>query len=498
MIETVNLADRLTHKPKELSGGQQQRVAIARALVSRPRIVFADEPTGNLDSRSGAEVLDLLRSSVDDHGQTVVIVTHDPVAAAYCDRVLFLADGRIVEELRDPTRDVGPRGHGPVGRARRLMIKAALKSLLGRKVRLLLSTFAIVLGVAFVSGTLVFSDTLNRSFTALFASTVGDVVVQPVGALTENGTPSANTLPGSLVDELEQVDGVARVDGNVNAFGVYVVGEDGKVVGGLGPPSIGEQLDQRPVSGRRRPRDQGRRSPPEGQHEVLLDERTAEKAGYQVGDTVKLLLPRGTAQFEAELVGLLCYPEGGSLNGATLTLWDTRSAQELFQDGEDVYNDVWVTAEDGVSQDELRDAVEPVLPGDVEAVTGDQAADDAADDLLEAIGFITTFLLVFAGIALVVGAFIIVNTFSILVAQRSRELALLRALGASRTAGDLVGPARGVRRRRARCRRSVWASASCWRCSCGCCSGSSASTSPAPRWSSARGRSSRRTPSACS
>jgi putative ABC transport system ATP-binding protein len=105
VISTVNLADRLTHKPKELSGGQQQRVAIARALVSRPRIVFADEPTGNLDSRSGAEVLGLLRGSVDDHGQTVVIVTHDPVAAAYCDRVLFLADGRIVEELRDPTRD---------------------------------------------------------------------------------------------------------------------------------------------------------------------------------------------------------------------------------------------------------------------------------------------------------------------------------------------------------------------------------------------------------
>jgi putative ABC transport system ATP-binding protein len=105
VIATVNLADRLDHKPKELSGGQQQRVAIARALVSRPRIVFADEPTGNLDSRSGAEVLELLRSSVDEHGQTVVIVTHDPVAAAYCDRVLFLADGKIVKELGDPTRE---------------------------------------------------------------------------------------------------------------------------------------------------------------------------------------------------------------------------------------------------------------------------------------------------------------------------------------------------------------------------------------------------------
>jgi putative ABC transport system ATP-binding protein len=105
VIATVGLGDRLTHKPNELSGGQQQRVAVARALVSRPTIVFADEPTGNLDSRSGAEVLELLRSSVTDHGQTVVMVTHDPVAASYTDRVVFLADGRIVDEARDPDRD---------------------------------------------------------------------------------------------------------------------------------------------------------------------------------------------------------------------------------------------------------------------------------------------------------------------------------------------------------------------------------------------------------
>ncbi|WP_308217433.1 ABC transporter ATP-binding protein [Nocardioides sp. cx-173] len=105
VIATVGLGDRLGHKPNELSGGQQQRVAVARALVSRPRIVFADEPTGNLDSRSGAEVLELLRSSAADHGQTVVMVTHDPVAAAYTNRVVFLADGRVVDELRDPDRE---------------------------------------------------------------------------------------------------------------------------------------------------------------------------------------------------------------------------------------------------------------------------------------------------------------------------------------------------------------------------------------------------------
>jgi putative ABC transport system ATP-binding protein len=105
VIDTVGLRDRLNHRPNELSGGQQQRVACARALVSRPEIVFADEPTGNLDSQSGAEVLGFLRRSVDDYQQTVVMVTHDPVAAGYTDRVVFLADGRVVDELRSPTSD---------------------------------------------------------------------------------------------------------------------------------------------------------------------------------------------------------------------------------------------------------------------------------------------------------------------------------------------------------------------------------------------------------
>jgi putative ABC transport system ATP-binding protein len=105
VIATVSLGDRLRHKPNELSGGQQQRVAVARALVSRPRIVFADEPTGNLDSRSGAEVLMFLQRSVRDMGQTIVIVTHDPAAAAYADRVIFLADGHVVDELLAPTAE---------------------------------------------------------------------------------------------------------------------------------------------------------------------------------------------------------------------------------------------------------------------------------------------------------------------------------------------------------------------------------------------------------
>ena len=105
VIDTIGLRDRLAHRPSELSGGQQQRVAAARALASRPAIIFADEPTGNLDSRSGAEVLGFLRRSVREMGQTIVMVTHDPAAASYADRVVFLADGQAVDEMSEPSAD---------------------------------------------------------------------------------------------------------------------------------------------------------------------------------------------------------------------------------------------------------------------------------------------------------------------------------------------------------------------------------------------------------
>ena len=105
VVGAVGLADRLDHKPDELSGGQQQRVAVARALTSRPDIIFADEPTGNLDSVTGTEILDFMRRAVDEFGQTIVMVTHDAVGASHADNVLFLADGRIVSELADPTPD---------------------------------------------------------------------------------------------------------------------------------------------------------------------------------------------------------------------------------------------------------------------------------------------------------------------------------------------------------------------------------------------------------
>ena len=163
----------------------------------------------------------------------------------------------------------------------------------------------------------------------------------------------------------------------------------------------------------------------------MFDAKTAERSGYYLGEKVHIVTSSDQALITPKLVGILDFPEGGSLNGATYAAFDTATAQSLFLGGKDEFSDIWVTA-DGVSQTQLRDEVQDALPEGYDAVTGDKAADDAASDLLEAISFLRTFLLIFAGISLVVGGFLIVNTFSILVAQRSRELALLRALGASK------------------------------------------------------------------
>lgn len=313
------------------------------------------------------------------------------------------------------------------------MLRAAWKSLLGRKLRLLMSTFAIVLGVAFVCGSLMFSDTLERSFTSLFASTVGDVVVRP-----ETGTSfgavdgSTRTVPAEVVEELAEVDGVARADGNVTSPGVFVVGSDGKVVGGQGAPGLAIGYNEAPAAGGREGLRLLEGEAPDGPTEIALDAATAQDAGYEIGDEVSLISPIAEAEFGVRMVGIVGFGDRASLNGATITVFDMATAQSIFLQGADAYTDIWVTADDGVSQVQLRDDVAPVLPDGIEAVTGDDAADESASLLLEAISFLTTFLLIFAGIALIVGGFLIVNTFSMLVAQRSRELALLRALGASR------------------------------------------------------------------
>ena len=311
------------------------------------------------------------------------------------------------------------------------MLRASWKSLLARKLRLLMSAFAIVLGVAFVAGSLIFTDTLGRAFTNILANSVGDVVVRPVGAVGDGSNLSAKTLPASLVNDLAKTDGAARADGNVTALGVFVIDKSGKLIGGQGAPGIAAGYRSGPaahglnglsISSGRAPAKAG---------EITLDAQTAKKAGYKLGDIVPLVTSGSQPSMKATMVGVGEFA-GGGMAGASLTLFDTRTAQQLFQGGKEVYSDIWVTASEGVSQAQLRDRVQAALPAGVEALTGDKAADEAASEINQALSFISTFLLVFAGVSLVVGSFLIVNTFSILVAQRSRELALFRALGASR------------------------------------------------------------------
>jgi putative ABC transport system permease protein len=312
------------------------------------------------------------------------------------------------------------------------VIRATWKSLLARKLRLLMSTSAIVLGVAFVVGSLVFSAALSKGVDRLFASAVGDVVVRPNGSATLNGDPSTRTVPADLVRRLAHVPGAARADGNVSALGVYVIGTSGKVIGGLGAPTYGISYSDAPAGHGVAGLSLLAGHPPRGPGQVMLDQQTAQKAGYHLGDVVHVVTATRKAVLKERLVGVAGYADNTSLAGATLTIFDTRTAQRLFLHGKDAFSTIWVTAEPGVSQTELRDAVRQVLPRGVQALTGDDAANESASQVLEGVKFLRTFLLIFALVALVVGGYLIVNTFSILVAQRSRELALLRALGASR------------------------------------------------------------------
>ncbi len=313
------------------------------------------------------------------------------------------------------------------------MFKANLRSLLGRPWRLVMSITAIVMGVAFVAGTFIFTDTLDRSFTAIFASSVADVNVSRAGAVAADGTPTDKTVPASVVAELAQVDGAARADGNVSAVGVYVVGTNGKLVGGLGAPALAGNVTGAPAAHGLQGMTVLEGSAPTGPGEVAVDQTTVAKAGYQIGDEITLATTLSESPVLHErLVGIIGFEQGGSLNGASFVAFDTKSAQDLFLGGQDVYNSVWVGAAGGVSQEQLKANVEKALPTGYQIETGDEQADRIGGQIKQATGFLQTFLLVFAVISLVVGAFLIVNTFLMLVAQRTREMGLMRALGASK------------------------------------------------------------------
>jgi putative ABC transport system permease protein len=338
------------------------------------------------------------------------------------------------------------------------MLRATLKSLAARKLRLALSAFAIVLGVAFVVGSYVFTDTIDETFEQIFADSNSDIVVRPVlgeGDQFQFTGGDARTLPSAMVDDLADIDGVDRADGVVSSQSVFVINAEGRLVGGTGAPGIGTNWSDAPAENGSIPLQVVDGRDPRTAGEVVLEAKTADRADYEVGDRVTLVMPGDPPQITATLVGITDFGNGNSLAGATLTLFDTATAQDLLLDGEDVFTSIAVTADDGADVGELRGRIARTLPDGVEARTGAEVAEESKDAIEEALGFFNTFLLIFAAVALFVGIFLILNTFSILVAQRTQEMALFRALGAGRrqvtmsvlieaTAVGLVGSTLGL------------------------------------------------------
>jgi putative ABC transport system permease protein len=305
------------------------------------------------------------------------------------------------------------------------------RNIFARKVRLALSAFAIVLGVAFVAGSFIFTDAMGNAFDGIIEGSTADVEVAYKGANNFDSQEDTRVIERSVVGRLRGLPEAASVHPTVQLQTVYVIGRNGKVVGGNGPPGLAvNDTGTRSVAGKRiltlssgaLPRRDG---------EVALDVDTARKAGYGVGDRVRLATSGTPATLTEKVSGLVEFGSGG-LNGASLTVFDVRALQAHFFGGRDVYTSVSLEAAPGVSQTQLRDAAQQVLPQGIQARTGDALVKSNKATLDKYLGFLNTFLLVFAAVSLVVGTFLIINTFSILVAQRSRELALLRALGASR------------------------------------------------------------------
>ncbi|MDQ1674661.1 MAG: putative transport system permease protein, partial [Frankiaceae bacterium] len=312
------------------------------------------------------------------------------------------------------------------------MLKVTWRNLVARKLRLALSGFAIVLGVAFVAGSFIFTDALGGAFNGIIKGTTADVEVAPKGSGSIDAAEDSRTIPASVVDRLATLPQVAKAYGNDTVQNVWVIGKDGKLVGGNGPPGLAfNYTDAKAITGKQI-LTLAAGSLPTAPGEIALDQSAADKANYAIGDTVTLSTPGKVSSLKAKLVGLVHFGSEGGLVGATLTIFDKAWMQDLFFHGRDVYTGISLAAADGYSQQQVADAANAVLPSGIEAREGDKVAKDNEDAISKALGFINKFLLIFAAVAMVVGTFLIINTFSILVAQRSRELAMLRAMGASR------------------------------------------------------------------
>jgi putative ABC transport system permease protein len=310
------------------------------------------------------------------------------------------------------------------------LLGISVASVWARKRRLMGTAVAVVLGVAFLTGTLVLGDTLSANFDRLFAevSAGTDVVVRNDTAIdTEEGPDDARgPVDESLVDTVRGVDGVRSAEGQVVGYGA-LIGEDGDAIGGNGPPRLAGSWITTPDLN---PYKLAEGRAPEGPDEVVVNRGAADDGGLALGDTTTVQVPQPV---EVTIVGIATFGDTDGLGETTWTAFDLVSAQELLTGQPDQVNSIVVAADDGVSSDELRQRIDAALPDGVEAITGAQLADERTEGIAQTfLSGLRMGLVTFAGIALVVATLSIANTFSVTVAQRTRELALLRAVGASK------------------------------------------------------------------
>jgi putative ABC transport system permease protein len=305
------------------------------------------------------------------------------------------------------------------------MIRTAIKGLAANRVRMILTGLSIVLGVAFVAGSFVFTDTINVRFENLFNDVYAgvDATVRPNEA---SSSPGETYLEADLVDDVRHIETVEVAAGSVSGF-AQMIDSTGTPIGGQGPPTLGLSWVVEPALNSFTISDDNGR-PPKSDGEVVVDIGTAESQGLAVGDEVDIQTIGGLDTFT--IVGLASFGSEDNLAGATLSAFELKQAQVLFE-LEDHLSAIDVLGVDGVEADTLVADISVVLPGTAEVVTGEQQTQEQLDQVTEGLGFLSTALLSFAGIAVFVGAFVIQNTFRITVAQRVRELALLRAIGAT-------------------------------------------------------------------
>jgi putative ABC transport system permease protein len=309
------------------------------------------------------------------------------------------------------------------------MIGVALKGLAGRKIRALLTAFAVVIGVSMVSGTFILTDTMQKSFDGLFDASFEktDAVIRGKEIVKDSFSGSGVTIPESVLSEVRALPEVEAASGDVapqEANTADIIGKDGKAVA---RESTGASYDA--ANPRFSPLKLKAGEWPQGSEQVVIDAGTAAKENYRVGDTVKVATGGQTRPYE--LTGIASFGDVDSLGFASIAAWDVKTAQTLL-DREGRFDSISIAAKPGTSAKELVEAVQPLVPKNVEVNDSAAQAKEDAAELDEGMGMVRNFLLGFAGIALLVGAFVIFNTLSITVAQRTREFATLRTLGASR------------------------------------------------------------------